>query len=201
MQINHQMFEDAVRVLSEQNTTLRQQASELRATLLTQSHLTEDLAKRLIRGDAQMSDFLRVLGKQNTRLHQEILELTAILHTKSSTAEGADFEGRLDILHGKILAFLIGEWMRKDDRQLVAVGLSYAPGVGYRLQNIRKWVREDESELFAEFAGIEKLVAQIVEIAVDEVDAKDAGKHRFIVECTQRTGGRPLLSFALSPRG
>jgi hypothetical protein len=102
-------------------------------------------------------------------------------------------------LHGKILGFLMGEWARKDNRQLVSVDLLYAPGSGYRDEEIRKWVRADEPDLFAEFVNIEKLVAQIVEIATGEADAKAPGKHRFIVRCTQHGGSRPTHSFALSP--
>ena len=102
-------------------------------------------------------------------------------------------------LHGKILGFLMGEWARKDNRQLVSVDLLYAPGSGYRDEEVRKWVRADEPDLFAEFANLEKLVAQIVEIAVGEADAKASGKHRFIVRCTQHGGSRPTHSFALSP--
>ena len=102
-------------------------------------------------------------------------------------------------LHGKILGFLMGEWARKDNRQLVSVDLLYAPGSGYRDEEIRKWVRADEPDLFAEFVNIEKLVAQIVEIATGDADAKAPGKHRFIVRCTQHGGSRPTHSFALSP--
>jgi hypothetical protein len=102
-------------------------------------------------------------------------------------------------LHGKILGFLMGEWARKDNRQLVSVDLLYAPGSGYRDEEIRKWVRADEPDLFAEFVNIEKLVAQIIEIATGEADAKAPGKHRFIVRCTQHGGSRPTHSFALSP--
>jgi hypothetical protein len=102
-------------------------------------------------------------------------------------------------LHGKILGFLMGEWARKDNRQLVSVDLLYSPGNGYKDEEIRKWVRADEPDLFAEFINIEKLVAQIIEIATGEVDAKAAGKHRFVVRCTQHGGSKPALSFALSP--
>lgn len=102
-------------------------------------------------------------------------------------------------LHGKILGFLMGEWARKDNRQLVSVELLYAPGSGFRDEEVRKWVRADEPDLFAEFVHIEKLVSQIIEIATGEADAKAAGKHRFIVRCTQYGGSRPTQSFALSP--
>lgn len=102
-------------------------------------------------------------------------------------------------IHGKILGFLMGEWARKDNRQLTRVDLLYAPGGGFRDEEVRSWVRSDQPELFAEFVNIEKLVAQIVEIAEGEADAKPQGKHRFVVRCLQHAGSRPSLSFALSP--
>lgn len=102
-------------------------------------------------------------------------------------------------LHGKILGFLMGEWARKDNRQLVAVDLLYSPGQGFKDEEIRKWTRADEVELFAEFVNVEKLVTLIIEIAEGEVDAKPAGKHRFIVRTHQHVGGRATMSFALSP--
>jgi hypothetical protein len=101
--------------------------------------------------------------------------------------------------HGKILGFLMAEWARKDNRQLTGVDLLYAPGNGFKDEEVRKWVRADEPELFAEFVNVEKLVAQIVEIAEGEADAKPAGKHRFIVRTHQHMGGRATHSFALSP--
>jgi len=102
-------------------------------------------------------------------------------------------------LHGKVLGFLMAEWARKDNRQLIGVDLLYAPGNGFKDEEIRKWVRADEPELFAEFVNVEKLVSQIVEIAEGEADAKPAGKHRFLIRTHQHMGGRAVHSFALSP--
>lgn len=102
-------------------------------------------------------------------------------------------------LQAKILGFLMGEWARKENRQLVAVDLLFSPGSGYRDEEIRTWVRADEPDLFAEFVNIEKLVLLIIEIAVDTADSKTAGKHRFVVRCRQHGGSKPSLSFALSP--
>jgi hypothetical protein len=102
-------------------------------------------------------------------------------------------------LHGKILGFLMAEWARKDNRQLIGVDLLYAPGNGFKDEEIRKWIRTDEPELFAEFVNVEKLVAQILEIAEGEVDAKPPGKHRFVVRTHQHMGGRATMSFPLSP--
>ena len=102
-------------------------------------------------------------------------------------------------LHAKILQFLMTEWARKDNRQLVSVEMLYAPGGGYREEPIRKWVRADEPDFFAEFVNIEKLVTQIIEIAEGEVDAKPAGKHSFFVRTQQHLGERAKMSFPLSP--
>jgi len=102
-------------------------------------------------------------------------------------------------LHGKILGFLMAEWARKDNRQLVGVDLLYSPGQGFKDEEIRRWERADEPEFFAEFVNIEKLVVQIIEIAEGEADAKAPGKHRFVVRTRQHMGGKPTLSFALYP--
>ena len=102
-------------------------------------------------------------------------------------------------LHAKLHPFLLSEWARKDNRQLVAVELIYAPGGGFREEPIRKWVRADEPDFFAEIINLEKLVTLIIEIAEGEVDAKPAGKHRFVVRTYQHHGERPYTSFSLSP--
>jgi len=102
-------------------------------------------------------------------------------------------------LPGKILQFLMTEWARKDNRQLVAVELIYAPGGGFREEPIRKWMRADEPDFFTA-VNIEKLVAQIIEITEEEADSKPAGKHRFVIRTHQHLGERATMSFPLSPR-
>jgi hypothetical protein len=102
-------------------------------------------------------------------------------------------------LRGKVLAFLAGEFARKDLRQCVAIDLLYSPGSGFRDEEIRKWMRADDPETFENFANIERLVALILEIAEGEADAKAPGKHRFVVRTHQHGGGRAIQSFALSP--
>jgi hypothetical protein len=102
-------------------------------------------------------------------------------------------------LHARVLGFLMGEWSRKDNRQLIGVDLLYSPGQGFRDEEIRKWERADEPEFFTEFVNIEKLVDSIVEIAEGEADAKVPGKHRFVVRTRQHGGTKPTLSFALNP--
>jgi hypothetical protein len=102
-------------------------------------------------------------------------------------------------LHGKVLAFLAGEFARKELRQCVGVDLLYAPGNGFRDEEIRKWSRTDEPDLFENLIHVEKLVSSIVEIAEGEADAKPPGKHRFVIRTHQHGGGRATHSFALSP--
>jgi regulator of replication initiation timing len=102
-------------------------------------------------------------------------------------------------LHRKIHDFLLTEWARKDNRQLVEVHLMYAPTGGYRNEPIRKWVRADEPEFFAEIVNVEKLVTLIVEIAEGEVDAKPPGRHSFRLRTQQHLGEQASMSFALQP--
>jgi len=102
-------------------------------------------------------------------------------------------------LQPKILGFLMAEWARKENRQLVGVDLLYAPGQGFRDEEIRRWEREDEPDFFAEYVNIEKLVSTIIAIAESEADAKPPGKHRFIVRTRQHMGSKPTMSFALYP--
>jgi hypothetical protein len=102
-------------------------------------------------------------------------------------------------LHQKILGFLMAEWARKDNRQLVAVALLYSPLNGFKDEEIRTWIRADQPELFADFGTLEKIVSDVIEIAEGEANAKPAGKHRFVVRCHQHAGSRPYISFSLSP--
>lgn len=102
-------------------------------------------------------------------------------------------------LHSKILSFLMTEWSRKDNRQLVAVDLVYSPGNNYRDKPLRRWERADEPEFFAQPANVEKIVAKILEIAEEEVDYKPVGKHRFVVRAHQYLGMRMSLSFSVPP--
>lgn len=99
----------------------------------------------------------------------------------------------------KILTFLVDEFGRKDGRQCVGVELLYTPPNGFRDEQIRKWVRADDPELFESFINTEKLVSTIIEIAEGDADTKPAGKHRFVVRTHQHMGGRAQHPFALSP--
>jgi hypothetical protein len=102
-------------------------------------------------------------------------------------------------LHRKVLGFISGELARKEGRQCMGIDLLYSPGNGYKDDDIRKWVRADEPELFDNFVNVEKLVTTILEIAEDEANAKSPGRHRFVIRTHQHLGGRAILSFALSP--
>lgn len=102
-------------------------------------------------------------------------------------------------IHQKILSFLLTEWNRQDNRQLVGVDLLFRPGNGYKDEEIRRWERADEADFFAEIGNVEKLVTTILEIAEGEADAKPAGKHTFMIRARQHMGSRPNMSFALQP--
>lgn len=117
---------------------------------------------------------------------------------KNEVDNQVDVKSGTDI-HAKILAFLVGEFARTESRQCVSVDLIYAPGHGYRDQAIRTWDRVEEPQLFEDVTSIETLASTILEIAEDEADSKDPGKHRFIVRTRQHFGGHSVQSFALSP--
>jgi hypothetical protein len=102
-------------------------------------------------------------------------------------------------IYAKILAFLAGEFALKENRQCLGVDLLYSPGGGFRDEPIRSWLRKDDPDLFESFVNVEKLVAQIVEIVEGEVDAKQPGRHRFVVRTHQAMGGRALTSIVLQP--
>jgi hypothetical protein len=100
-------------------------------------------------------------------------------------------------IHAKLSAFLAGELARKEGRQCIGVDLRHAPGYGCRPEEIHKWARVDQPELFDD---VEQLVAQIVAFAMDEADAKvEPGKHRFVVMTRQFHNDRATHSFKLSP--
>jgi hypothetical protein len=105
----------------------------------------------------------------------------------------------MEELHSKILGFLAGEFARKEGRQCTSVELLYTPGSDFRDEEIRQWIREEDSELFESFVHTEKLVSMIIEIAENAANTKPAGKHRFVVRTYQHLGGRAHHPFALSP--
>lgn len=100
-------------------------------------------------------------------------------------------------LYAKLLPFLLTAFARKDGRQCTGVDLLYAPGDGYRDEEIRNWAREEDPEIFDSFAYVESLVSTILEIAEREADTKAPGKHRFIVRTHQHLGGRATMSFPI----
>jgi len=103
-----------------------------------------------------------------------------------------------DDLHAKLLSFLAGEFARKDSRQCVRVDLLYAPGKGFRNEEIRRWAQDDDP-CFGEFDHVEKLVSSIIEIAEGEADCRSRGSRRFIVRTRQHFGDHANMSFMLSP--
>ena len=101
------------------------------------------------------------------------------------------------------MSFLSGEFARKEGRQCVGIDLIFAPGNGYKDEEIRKWTRVDQPELFDvpnNFANLEGLVTEIIGIAEGETNAKPPGRHRYMVRTHQHLGGRAIQSFALAPQ-
>lgn len=100
------------------------------------------------------------------------------------------------------MGFLGAEFALKDGRQCTGVDLLYSPGGGFKDEEIRKWSRPDEPELFdvpGNLALVETFITKIIEIAENEADAKPPGKHRFILRTHQHLGGRATMSFSMSP--
>lgn len=104
-------------------------------------------------------------------------------------------------LHAKLLGFLGTEFGKKEGRQCIGVDLLYSPGGHYRDDEIRSWDRADKTELFENFANLETLVVEIIEVAEGETDNKppQQGGHRFVVRTRQHHNGRASLSFTLKP--
>jgi hypothetical protein len=102
-------------------------------------------------------------------------------------------------IFAKILTFLAEQFALKENRQCVGVDLLYSPGGGFRDEMMRQWLRKDDPELFDTFVNVEKFAAQIVEIVEGEVDAKQPGRHRFVVRTHQAMGGRAFTSIVLQP--
>lgn len=101
-------------------------------------------------------------------------------------------------LHAKILAFLGGEFVRKEGRQCTKLELCHAPK-GYREEEIKTWHRDEDAELFDDLTRVEKLVSMIIERCEEEADAAGGtGAHRFILRTHQHLGGRQKLSFLVN---
>ena len=101
-------------------------------------------------------------------------------------------------LHPKLLAFLAGEFARKESRQCIRVELLYAQP-GFREEPVRSWWRDEDPEVFEGFAKTEQLVSALIEAAEDHTDDIGTGSQRFVVRTRQYFGGRAACSFKLSP--
>lgn len=101
--------------------------------------------------------------------------------------------------HPKLLAFLAGEFSKKEGRQCVRVDLEYSQPGGYRPERLRTWAREEEPELFDNFVQVEQLTSTIIEIAEGHADSFGMGSHRFLVRTHQHLGGRAMHSFKVVP--
>ena len=102
----------------------------------------------------------------------------------------------------KLMTFVAGEFARKEGRQCVSIELVYAPGNGFREEEIRKWVRAEDTELFDNFARIEQLVGSILEIA--EMVTKHAPAETTVTESngprSYRVNSDKLLATGFTPK-
>ena len=103
-------------------------------------------------------------------------------------------------LHARILAFLRGELALTGHQVCVSLELELAPTAqGFRPQQLKKWIRESQPELFEGGLETEKLVTTILQMADDDVETQSPGKYRYVVRTLQRLGERSTVSFSLSP--
>ena len=101
-------------------------------------------------------------------------------------------------IHQRLLGFLLGEFAKSEGHVCTSIQLFYAPGMGNKDEPIQEWIRKSDPDLF-EPAQIPDLCSRIIDIAEGEADAKQAGKHRFVVRTKQYMGGQANISFALQP--
>jgi hypothetical protein len=99
-------------------------------------------------------------------------------------------------LHSRVLAFLRGEFARKEGRQCVRLELSSAQP-GLRGDVLRTWDRHEDPELFSQLTRIEELATTILRISEDHADAFGAGQHRFELRTEQHLGAKQKLSFRI----
>lgn len=101
-------------------------------------------------------------------------------------------------LHPRMLGFLAQEFAKKDNQVCVRLELEYRPTGGFKAEQIREWIRQDDPDLF-EMAKLPDFISTIIDIAEAEADAKPPGKHSFALRTHQYFKGRQLLSFWLQP--
>ena len=103
-------------------------------------------------------------------------------------------------LHARILTFLRGELALTGHQVMISLELELAPSVqGARPQQLKKWIRESQPELFEGGLETEKLASAIIQLADDDVETQQLGKYRYVLRSHQHLGGRSTLSFSLSP--
>jgi hypothetical protein len=101
-------------------------------------------------------------------------------------------------LHAKLLAFISGEFERKEGRQCVKLELVYSQQ-GFRDEMLQSWIRIDEPEVFESRALTEKLVSDIIERTEGHADTFGQGTHRFTLRTHQHLGGRAVYAFKVAP--
>lgn len=100
-------------------------------------------------------------------------------------------------IHAKVLAFLAGEFARRESRQCVRLELSHAQP-GYRGEVLRSWERSEEPGIFEDLTLTERLTSEILKLAEDEANAY-SGQQRFVLRTEQFLGGRGKCTFVMAP--
>jgi len=103
-----------------------------------------------------------------------------------------------ETLHDKLLTFLSGEFARKGGQQCVRVDLLYSQPQ-CREEELCRWVREQDPELFENLSRLEKLIGDIIEKAEAHTDTFGQGRHRYVVRTHQHLHGRMTQAFVMSP--
>lgn len=102
-------------------------------------------------------------------------------------------------IHDKILAFISGEFVRKDFRQCLRLELRHMQ-TNYNgpADVLRSWERSEDPALFEDLTRIELLTSEIVKLAEEEANVYP-GVQRFTLRTEQFKGGRVTCSFLVAP--
>jgi hypothetical protein len=117
----------------------------------------------------------------------------------SGENQGGDGTCAAEELYGEILAFLTRNLALEERRQCTSIVLFFVAGKGFRDEQLCKWIRDDEPEMFTDFVNAERIASTILEIAEGEAEGMSSGKQRFVVMARQPMGGRETYAFDLSP--
>lgn len=101
-------------------------------------------------------------------------------------------------IRDRLLAFLSSEFAQKGGSQCVRVELLYSQPQ-FREEELCRWAREQDPELFEKLDRVERLISDIIEKAEAHTDSFTQGKHRYVVRTLQHMGGRMTCAFIMVP--